>query len=356
MSLVSIPRYMMPTKISAAPTLAGGGTSFDINGIGEWVAVIFAMPETATISGYYFRVHSAAQGCNAIVTLENVTDGVPSGVTNAFATSAITISNSPSTSVDYSGSFTSPFVVNQGTILAFKIAYTTGGSVPSSVSIGVLSDDNGGSGLPYCLEFDASLQSPNDGLSPNFCLLKSDNTAVQIKHCWPINAATTETFSSAANPTSIGNLLTVNAPCQISGASIWLDADTSGTLKLYRVVSGVETLLASTSVSINLPNSSAMFMVDYYFSAPVDLSPGTTYYLVVEAVAGTLGIGTMTFANANYRSGSPLGGDSLTYATRTSGGVWSTTSTKQTFLAPILTAFDTGGGVVGGETSHVFIG
>lgn len=354
MSFASIPRYMMPTKISATPTLAGGGTTFDINGVGEWVAVIFAMPETATISGYYFRVHSATQGCNAIVTLENVTDGVPSGVTNAFATSAITIDTSPSTR-DYSGSFTSPFVVNQGTILAFKIAYTTGGSVPSSVSIGVLSDDNAGSGLPYCLEFDTSLQAPNDGISPNFCLLKSDNTAVQIKHCWPINVATTETFSSSANPTSIGNSLTVNAPCQISGASIWLDADANGTLKLYGGSAG-ETLLASTSVSINLPNSAAMFMVDYYFSAPVDLSPGTTYYLVVEAVSGTLGIATMTFANANYRSGSPLGGDSLTYATRTSGGVWSTTSTKQTFIAPILTAFDTGGNVIGGETSHVFIG
>jgi hypothetical protein len=355
MSFVSIPRYLTPTKISAVPTLAGGGTSFDINGVGEWVAVIFSMPETATISGYYFRVHSATQGCNATVTLENVTDGVPSGVTNAFATSAITINTSGSTA-DYSGSFTSPFTVNQGTILAFKIAYASnlGGSPPSSISIGVLSDDNAGSGLPYCLEFDASVGSPNDGLAPNFCLLKSDNTAVPIKHCWPINVATTETFSSASNPTHIGNALEIYAPCQISGASIWLDADTGGTLKLYGGAGG-NTLLASTSISINLPNSSAMFLVDYYFSAPVDLSPGT-YYLLVEAVAGTLGIATMTFANANYRSGSPLGGASLTYATRTSGGVFATTSTKQAFIAPILSGFDTGGGGGGGETSHVFIG
>lgn len=348
MSIVSIPKYMMPTNVAASPTL-GGITTFDIGAAGEYTAVIFSMPETARVKGFYFRVHSGT-GCTVIVTLETVNaSGEPNGVVDPAATYTLTIPTSGAG--DYNRTFGdgSGFEIAQGTILAFKITYSSGS--PSNLFMGYLLDDNANSGLPYVIDHDGSVQ-PRDSIAPNIAIVTTNDTALQIKHCWPINAVATETYRSSSSPNTIGNALEIYAPCRISGASVWVDADSTGIIKLYDSNGNV---LASANVSANIPVSASAFVNEYYFSAAVDLLPGT-YYLGLEGTSASadVGLSTMTFPASFFRSGSPLGGASLTYATRNqSTGAWTTTATKQSFIAPILSGFDTGGG---GGTSHVFIG
>ena len=347
MSLVSIPRYMMPTNVATSPNLAGG-TTFDIGAAGEYTAVVFSMPETAMVKGFYFRVHSGT-GCNVVVTLETVNaNGEPNGVVDPDATYSLTIANGAG---DYSRTFGagSGFQITQGTVIAFKITYSSGS--PSNIFMGYLADDNANSGLPYVIDYDGTIQV-RDAFAPNIAIVKTDDTAVQIKHCWPINAVATETYRSSSNPNTIGNALEIYAPCRISGASVWVDADSTGIIKLY---DSNGTVLASANVSANIPVSASAFVNEYFFSAAVDLLPGT-YYLGLEgsSASADVGLSTMTFPGSLFRSGSPLGGASLTYATRNqTNGVWTPTATKQAFLAPIFDRFEAGGG---GETSHVFIG
>ena len=70
-----------------------------------------------------------------------------------------------------------------------------------------------------------------------------------------------------------------------------------------------------------------------------------------------IGLGAITFANARWRSASPMGGADFCYTSctspPTSTASWTNITTKQAFIGLIIDGIEMGGG---GETSHVFIG
>ena len=350
MSIASLPRYDMPNNVATTPTLAGAAT-LDINSVTEWIAAVFVMPETKEIDRVFFRVNTAASAsCTVRVTIEgvNTATGEPNG-TVLVGPYDMTVTNSAN---DYTAFFSTPATVTKGTLCCVRIAGQAGS--PSAVNIGVLSDDNSSSGLPYCIDFDATAVF-RDNLAPNIGLGGSDGTAVQIKHFWPLSSVTTETYTSSSTPDTIGNRMVLDVPARFCGAKIWVDADAAGTIKLYGTDGS--TVLTSTEISATVPPSTSAYVAEYIFTGSTNLTPGT-YWLALEATTATgIGLATMTFPNAQWRNGSPLGGGSLTYATctqtPTSTGSWTVNTTKQAFLAPIFDGFEVGGG---GATSHVFIG
>jgi hypothetical protein len=96
-----------------------------------------------------------------------------------------------------------------------------------------------------------------------------------------------------------------------------------------------------------------------YFATSVELAAGT-YWLAVEATGGAnIGLSYCVFYSAGFRAGSPMGGDSLTYATctqtPTSTGDWTTTDTTQAFIGLIIDGISDGAGG-GGESFHAFVG
>lgn len=351
MSITSLPRYDMPSNVSTTPTL-GGAATLDINSVTQWIAAVFMMPEEKIIDRVFFRVNTAASAsCTVRVTIEeiNPATGEPNG-TILVGPTDVTVTNSVN---DYLVFFSTPATITKGKLCCVRIAGQAG--TPSAVNIGVFSDDNAGSGLPYCIDFDTTA-TLRDNLAPNIGVGASDgSTAVQIKHFWPISSVTTETFNSSSTPDTIGNRMVVDVPVRFCGAKIWLDADAAGTIKLYD--KDGSTVLTSTEISATVPPSTVAYVAEYIFTGSANLTSGT-YWLALEATTATgIGLSTMTFPNAQWRNASPLGGGSLTYATctqtPTSTGSWTVNTSKQAFLAPIFDGFEAGGG---GETSHVFIG
>ena len=355
MSIVSIPRYEMPNNVSLVPTL-DGTTNFDLNTATSWLAAVFIMPETKEIDRVYFRVNSASSASfTARVTIETVstTTGEPTG-TILVGPYDITI---VSGAADYTALFSTPATITKGTLCCVRIGVAPSGGTPSLVQIGKFADDNVSNGLPYCIDFVTSAGF-RDSIAPNIGVGSSDSTAVQIKHFWPINAATQETYNSSSSPDTIGNRMVLDLPARFCGARMWHDTDTVGTggvVKLYDT-DGV-TVLSSMEIAGSVPPTTSAYVSEYIFTGSANLTAGT-YWLAFEATtANSVGLCTMTFPTAQWRYGSPLGGGSLTYATCTQTptgvGSWTVNTSKQAFLAPIFDGFEAGGG---GETSHVFIG
>jgi hypothetical protein len=355
MSYVTVPEFALgspPNTVSATPTLSGNASA-DINGAGQYVAYVFMMPSTETINRLWFRVHSVTTGCTALARIETLdaATGLPTGtLANANASVSIVIGNSAG---DYEATFPGTFALTKGTDYVLIVAQSSG--TPSAVHIGQFSDDNSGAGLPYVIDFDATATSRT-----NVALLmglgKSDGGAVSLRHLWPINATGTETYQATSTPDTIGNRIVLAAPMRCCGAWCWIDADSTGTIKLFGTDGA--TVLASAAIETNVPPSVSAFLAYYHFSTSVELAAGT-YWLAAEATGGAnIGLAYCDFPTAGWRDGSPMGGGSMTYATctqtPTSTASWTVTDTRQAFIGLLFDGISDGAGGGGGETSHTF--
>lgn len=360
----------MPTNVATVPSL-GGGAAFDIANVNEKVAIVFMAAETVVPNGLFFKIESVGSGtnCNMEVRIEQVdtATGEPNGV---LISSTAGRESSGSVTVSAAGNYTvsfpvdevnGPFELSQGTLCAIVFRPTSGGTV-SNIHFSTFTDGNASWGMPYCIDYDGATSSQTahyrDNLSPvvGFALIGG---GFPIKNLWPVTSVAVETFQSTSTPDTLGNRLTISAPVRISGVRAWLDADSTGTIKLYGT--NGSTVLASVSIHAAVPPepSNAAHIVEYYFSSSVDLAVGN-YYIAVEATGSTIGLATMTFPTSPYNliGSSPLGGMSMFFAsctqTPTSTASWTLNSSKQAFITPIFSGSEIGGSAGGGETSHVF--
>ena len=356
MSFVTVPEFCfpeLPSTPAAAPSILGAAT-LDINGTSEYVAFVFSCPKTVTVDSVFFRVNTASTGCTATVRIETVDPltGVPTGLlADSNAAQTVLITNVSGTS--YEVTFPASFSLAKGTLYAIYIGYSSG-TTPVAINFSTFSDDGGNIGMPYAIDYDASANY-QDSLAPCFGLGLSGGSALFIKKLWPISAAATETFSSTSTPDIIGNKITIKAPMRVCGAWAWIDLDESATIRLYNTDgSGV---LGSAQAYKNVPANIAQYINIFQFSGSVELPTGD-YYLAAEATTiSGIGLGAITFANARWRSASPMGGADFCYTSctspPTSTGSWTNTPTKQAFIGLIIDGIEMGGG---GQTSHVFIG
>jgi hypothetical protein len=356
MSLITVPEFYfpdLPSTVSAAPTVAGAAT-LDLNGASQWVAFVFSCPKTVTVDSVFFRVNSATTGCTATVRIETVdtATGLPSGnLPHANATTTVSIASG---AANYEVTFPGTFTLTKGTLYAIYIGAPTSVTTPSAILFSTFSDDGGDIGMPYALDFDASA-SYRDTLCPSMAIGTTGSSSFYIEKLWPITAAAMDSFASTSSPDTIGNKITIKAPLRVCGAWAWLDLDEGANVKLYNTDGS--TVLGSGIAYPNVPPSTAQLINVFQFSSPVELATGD-YYLAVEATTTTnIGIGSITFSDARWRSASPIGGADFCYTsctqTPTSTGSWTTTPTKQAFIGLIVDGIEGGGG---GETSHVFIG
>ena len=370
MSIASTREYRMPTNVATIPSL-GGGASFDIANINEKVAIVFMAPETNFIDGLFFKIESVGAGtnCNMEVRIEQVdtANGEPNGV---LISSTPQRESSASVTVSAAGNYTVtfpvdddglPFELSQGTLCAILFRPTSGGTV-SNIHFSTFSDDKAAWGMPYCIDYDGATSSQTahyrDNIAPVVGLYSSSG-GYPINHLWPVTSVALDQFGSTSTPDTLGNSFTISAPVRISGVRAWVDADSTGTIKLYGT--NGSTVLASVAIHAGVPPSSNAHIVEYYFSSSVDLAVGT-YYIAVEATGSTIGLSTMTFPSSPFSllGSSPLGGASMVFSSctqpPTSTASWTNTSSKQAFLTPIFSGYEIGGGAGGGggETSHVF--
>jgi hypothetical protein len=362
----------MPTNVAGDPSI-GGGASLDIANSVERVAIVFMAAETKSIDGLFFKIRSVAAGtsCNMDVRIEEVstTTGQPNGIlisstAGRESSASVTITAAGDYYVTFPiDEFDGPFVLTQGTLCAIVFVPTSVGT-GYDIHFATFSDDNVAYGLPYCLDYDGQTIGTQtahyrDNVAPIVGLALT-GSGYPIKNLWPITAVGMDTFQATSTPDTIGNRLSIDAPARISGVRVWVDADSTGTVKLYGT--NGSTVLASANIYAAVPPTpgGAAHIAEYYFSASVDLAVGT-YYLAVEATGGTIGIATMTFQSSpiSLRGSSPLGGATMAFATCTqtpsSTASWTVNLNKQAFIAPIFSGSEIGGGAgTGGETSHVF--
>lgn len=356
MAAVALPQYWMPENVSSTPTITGAAT-LDLNGASQWVALIFSMPYTATIDEYFFRINSATTGCEAQVRVETVdpASGYPTGtLVNANATASVTIASS--TAGTYTGSFAGTFTVTAGTLVAYMVKVTSG--TPVAVQFATFTDGVSSHGLPYLIDYDAS-EIPRFVLAPLMGLGVTGGSALQIRNAWPMESTLSVSYSSASAFNAYGNRLRLDLALRIAGVRIWMDADSTGTIKLFD--SDGATLLRSIDFNGGTPPSASPFVSDFYFSSPITLPPGE-YWLAAQATSTTsLQIYSFNFYSAKFLNGSPMGGNTLagtntniTASLPASVSDWSPPSTNSQYaIVPIIDGVEaTGGG--GGETSHVF--
>lgn len=353
MSFVTIPETHWPNKPAPWLTTPGiaGSTLLDLNGASQWVAWVGQVKQTATIDRYFFRVATATTGCGASVRIETVdtATGLPTGtLVHANATDSITIGTGAQ---DFANDFDGTFTLTQGDYIAFVIAVSSG--TPVAVNFALFSDDGEGVAVPYLVDFDAAAAARTT-ISLCAGLGVSGGGAMPLPKMWPINAVTDERYGSTSTPDTIGNKIVIDAPIRVAGAWYWADLDGDATLKLYGTDGS--TVLASALIYTSIPPVTTSALCEARFSSSIGLQPGT-YYLAIEATtATTIGLSTMTFPNANWRAGSPLGSDKITYSsctqTPTGTGSWTDTTTKQAFIGLIIDGVDDG---AGGQTAHVFM-
>ena len=356
MAAVALPQYWMPENVSTTPTITGAAT-LDLNGASQWVALIFSMPYTATIDQYFFRINSAGTGCEAQVRVETVdpATGYPtSTLVNANATASVTIASG--TAGTYTGSFAGTFTVTAGTLVAYMVKVTSG--TPVAVQFATFTDGVSSHGLPYLIDYDTS-ELPRFVLAPLMGLGVTGGSALQIRNAWPMQLVLSTSFNNAGLYNAYGNRLRLDLSLRIAGVRIWMDADSTGTIKLFD--SDGATLLRSIDFNGGTPPSASPFVSDFYFSSPITLPP-QEYWLVAQATSATsLQIYSFDFYSAKFLNGSPMGGNTLagtntniTASLPASVSDWSTPSTASQYaIVPIIDGVDLES-TAGGETSHVF--
>lgn len=366
MAIAQIQDFWMPTNVATVPTI-GGGISLDIANVYEKVAMVFVASKTTFVQGVFFKLQSVATGCTLRVSIENVdtATGEPNGIPISGTPGKESYTNQ---TVSSAGNYFAYFPVDsedgltfellQGTLCA--VVFSVASGTPSNIHFATFTDDNAAWGLPYCIDYDGATASQTANYRDNLAPIAGIIGELPIKNFWPLNTVAIDTFQATSTPDTLGNRFTTAVPTRISGVRAWLDADSTGTIKLYG--SNGSTVLASTNVYAAVPPvpGNAAHIVEYYFPTSVDLAVGN-YYIAMEATGTTIGLATMTFPSSIYGpliGSSPLGGKSMIFAsctqTPTSAASWTLDGSKQAFLTPIFSGYEIGGAAGGGETSHVF--
>ena len=353
MSVIAMPQYWMAENISTTPTVTGSG-NFSINGIDHWVAIVFSMPKTATITDYYFFINTLTTGCQLEVRLETVdkATGIPTG--NLIDANAVASINVTTAGIK-TGNFPAGITISAGTLVSYMMRPVSG--TPVSMNFGVFNDAVSSTGLPHLLHFNGTTEQLRFSLG-GILGLGTGASALPIRHAWPAYQTVSVGYSVSGTNT-YGNRMRIDIACRIAGARVWFDSDGPSVLKLYDTDGA--TVLASATMDQGMPPNNGAFVNDVYFTEPVTLTTGE-YFLVVEATTSTqISMYRFLFNPIKFISASPFGGDSLVEASTSklaslpAGlGNWNINLTTQFAIIPIIDGIDVATGGGGGETSHVF--
>jgi hypothetical protein len=348
MSIVKTPLWSvpeLPATIGGFPNVVSQ-PQFDMAALNSYASYVGQMPSTETINSVFFRINTLTTGTSAVVKLEgvNTSTGVPNNILVHPAASALVALGSTG---DYNVQFAESFTIPMGAF--FCITIQQSGSRVPSLQFATFEDDNSVSGFPYVSDNGTARLT----YAPLFGIGLNSISAVPLTFCWPMSSVSTVTLSAATTINCIGNKILINAPVRVRGIRTWIELDGNCTANIFDVDG--TTILQTVSGFINVPNAAAIYRHDFYFSSPITLIAGNTYYVAISATSpsNSILLGTANFPTSAWRTGSPMGGAEVYYTeckNPTSTSSWTDDLKRQTFLGLLVDGIDNGRA----ETSSVF--
>lgn len=161
------------------------------------------------------------------------------------------------------------------------------------------------------------------------------------------SSITSSAFNSSSTPDERGARWIPAVSTRVTGLAAAVDPGAEFDLVLYDLGG---TALGTISFDRNAQRSASQRVAFGFFSSPVDIVAGTTYYVAIKPTTTTnITFITYNVPNAIDRDAWPMGTD-FTGATRTDAGAWTLTDTAVPALLPYLDPQPASGG--GGMIIH----
>lgn len=320
-----------PSLVSGLPSLAG---TYVLDAAAEKAAAIYAATAAKNIHQVYIRTGTVTTGDTVDVRIETVdgaANGDPTGTLWATDTNAALAIASGDDSVWKLATLTADATLAIGDIFAIVIVNGGGGG---SIVLANYADTT--SGIPYGDLFTASWAKQ---LAPVMAVpVYSDGSYEPIFGYFgsggPIN---TNTFKSDDATNRRGNIFQLAFPARAKGAWVWIDGDSTFTIKLYD--SDGSTVLATTAASNAFQRNTAGLLHFYPFTTTATLQAATNYRLAV--VPGTtVNLSTYDFDVPAAGMLDMFPGGQSCHASVFTSSAWVETTTRRAYLGVYLDGFD----------------
>jgi hypothetical protein len=307
--------YGIPlTAISSALSL----TSNTFDSATDRLAYVGTASRALTITEIYFLTATVTTGCVVDVRIETVTNGRPTNTLWATTTNGAVTIAAADDNVWKTATLTSSATINAGDQFAIVIRYSSGtnATFASQQNIG------GNAGATYPLQLVDTGAGTWANLSGQWCwIVASSSTPVYTPGLIPFSAANQTAFNSGSAADEYAMRFVFPFKARLIGCSVGLSNIAAGAdfrIFLWGTGGASDTeagALASTpvidgdSVYATTSDGSSVF----YFSAPYEVTAGSTYYLGVRAeTANNLAIISWPIAAsapANAINASPSGAE-----------------------------------------------
>lgn len=327
--------------------------SFQINATGEVAVLVARAPIAGTIDRFATIVTAVAnapdnglrfslQGVSATTALN---DGTILNSTNAFATVA---SGSVATGWLDPGAFATSHVTTRGELLAFVIDIPTFTAGDDVIIRGMSHNSLQVTNLPYSIRATNTLGST---LLPIIVAHYTDSGGFwqQISPLLlpATGAVTSVTIDTGTTPDELGVVFIPSQPCRLNCAQILIGMDAAGSNFDVIVYDGSNNVLDTVSYDgdqVALIASATVHYIDHWLSAPLSLTAGSTYRIVVKpTTTNNVRLNYVPIADAAIAA-VPGKMANFFLTSRTDAGAWTNHSSAADYRYPTwvlgLDAFD----------------
>ena len=333
-------------------TSTGSNTTFAFNGAGDKLAIIFtALSSTPpdALSFYITATTTAGTTGNWEITLENLTNGEPSGaVTNSATGSGV----DTSTYVTISG-MAGTASLTAGT--DYAVVLTAGSGWDRNLVVRVATGSAGALGFPVVKTKDSAgawATVIDNSLGWSFGLADSGGTYMQIPTLLGAYNQSSPTFSSSTNPDERGNRFSLGIAARICGVHVMLypgsnPGSANDDIEVKLLSSHTGTPVEEKTKVLEGEERGGCMAQSIMFGSGFDAAANTVYAVTVEA----LGSETQTPILLTYNSTAECAGvmgSSFYSTTRNDGGSCTDLSTAIYGVFPIISHIDDGSGGGGG--------
>ena len=316
-------------------------------------AVCGVVPKSGTITGIGFRFAAVTKGGTTALTLAledtSTTAGPPAqpdgtqDQTAAIGNADIVANTWKTITLD------SNRTVTQGDLLSVVWEYSTF-NTGDSIAFSHWQTSTGAGPMPQeagASHYNGSTWAVLQAI-PNLILVYNDGTFATLSGCSPAESLTSTAFNSGTATNLRGNLWIPHCDMTLRGIISYYQASGNADLVIYD--SGFSEL-RSVTIDANTVRSNALRMYSAIFSSDLDVTGGSTYYLMLRPAGTNSTIVTIGVNAAGHLQGT-FYGDQLYGAYRTSGGSWSTNTAEQNPIGVIVSKIGSTGGGGGGLVIH----
>jgi hypothetical protein len=243
-------------------------------------------------------------------------------------------------------------VVSSGDVIAIVFETT---SFTANATIAFFSDGgSGGTGLPFVVHYNGSTWSvPNS--APNWAIKYDDGSFASGLGLFSIKTVNSTNTNSSG---MVGNKITPNKTMRVVGFTAWVDLDASTNVIIYGADGATE--IANFELSLDYPiASSGIFIYAGYFSSPVTLEEGQTYYIMLKNNSAT-NVATYDYeaesvnCRLSFDGGEIMSRVTSSTLTPSSPADFTEDSVKLTALGLIIDGIESGGSTSPTETAYAF--